>query len=98
MGSRPDKDFSKLLEYECRLEEFIREHPQIGDVYQYHIETMPRKILRDGVVSHPSIFINQTLSMINPIYRHSASIANAQSGAPELDSFIHRILEPQILA
>ena len=26
----PDKDFSKLLEYEWRLEEFFREHPQIG--------------------------------------------------------------------
>jgi hypothetical protein len=35
--------------------------------------------------------------MINPIYRHSASFASAQSGAPELDSFINRILEPQIL-
>jgi hypothetical protein len=94
----PDKDFSKLLEYEWRLEEFIREHPQMGGVCQYHIETMPRKILRHGVVSHPSIFINQTLSMINPIYRHSASFASAQSGEPEMDSFINRILEPQILA
>ncbi len=94
----PDNDFSRLLEYEWRLEEFIREHPQMGGVCQYHIETMPRKYLRHGVVSHPSIFINQTLSMINPIYRYSESFASARSTAPELDSFIYQILEPQGLA
>jgi len=94
----PDKDFSTLLEYEWRLEEFIRENPQMGGVCQYHIETMPRKFLRQGVVSHPSIFMNQTLSMINPVYRYSDSFACAQSGAPELDSFINRILERQSMA
>lgn len=94
----PDKDFSKLLEYEWRLEEFFREHPQMGGLCQYHIETMPRKFLRHGVVSHPSIFINQTLSMINPIYRYSGSFERTQTEAPELDSFINRILEPQGLA
>ncbi len=93
----PDKDFSKLLEYEWRLEEFFREHPEMGGVCQYHVETMPRKFLRSGVVSHPSIFINQTLSMINPTYRYSDSFARAQSGGQEMDSFINRILEPQIL-
>src|SRR5580704_6126884 len=94
----PDKDFSKLMEYEWRLEEFLRKSPQMGGICQYHIETMPRSVLREGVISHPSIFINQTLSMINPIYCHSESFANAQSGAPDLDSFINRILEPQGLA
>jgi hypothetical protein len=93
----PDKDFSKLLEYEWRLEEFLRENPQMGGVCQYHVETMPRSVLRQGVVSHPSIFINQTLSMINPVYRYSGSSTDSQSGAPELDSFINRILEPQIV-
>jgi hypothetical protein len=94
----PDKDFSKLLEYEWRLEEFFREHPQMGGLCQYHVETMPRKYLRHGVVSHPAIFLNQTLSMINPIYRYSGSFERTQSEAPELDSFIYQILEPQGLA
>ncbi len=94
----PDKDFSKLLEYEWRLDEFLRENPQMGGICQYHVETMPRGVLRQGVVSHPSIFINQTLSMINPIYRNLDSFANAQSEAPEVDSLIDRILEPQGLA
>lgn len=94
----PDRDFSKLLQYEWRLEEFFREHPQMGGLCQYHVETMPRKYLRHGVISHPAIFVNQTLSMINSIYRYSGSFASAQSTAPELDSFIYQILEPQGLA
>jgi len=93
----PDKDFSKLLEYEWRLEEFLRENPQMGGVCRYHIETIPRSVLRQGVISHPAIFVNQTLSMINPNYRYSESSVGAQSWALELDSFINRILEPQIL-
>lgn len=93
----PDKDFSKLMEYEWRLEEFLRSNPRMGGVCQYHIETMPRSVLRQGVISHPAIFINQTLSMINPIYRYSGVFENAKSEAPELDSFISRILEPQSL-
>jgi hypothetical protein len=89
----PDRDFSRLIEYEWRLEEFFRENPQMGGVCQYHVETMPRRFLRQGVVSHPAIFINQTLSTINPIYRYSDSYSGAQAGGPEVDSFINRILE-----
>ncbi len=27
----PDRDFTKLLEYEWRLEEFLRENPNLGE-------------------------------------------------------------------
>lgn len=94
----PEKDFSKLLEYEWLLEEFFHGHPELGGVCQYHVETMPRKFLRHGVVSHPALFINETLSMINPVFRHANSIQGAQGAGPELDSFINRILEQQIPA
>ena len=93
----PDKDFSKLVEYEWRLEEFFREPPQLGGVCQYHVEMMPRRFLRQGVASHPAIFINETLSTINPIYCYSHSFSDVQAGAPGLDSLINRVLEPQRL-
>jgi hypothetical protein len=93
----PDKDFSKLLEYEWRLEEFFSAHPEIGGVCQYHVESMPRKFLRQGLLSHPSIFINQTLSTINPTYRYSDLSAPNQLERQEIDSFINRMLEPQIV-
>jgi len=66
----PDKDFSRLLEYEWRLEEFFRANPQLSGLCQYHVDTMPRHVARQGLQSHSSVFLNQTLSLINPIYQH----------------------------
>jgi len=89
----PDKDFSKLLEYECRLEEFLRENPQMGGICQYHVETVSRKAVRQSVLTHPSIFINETLSMLNPIYSYPDSFIAAKTPGPELDSFVNRVLK-----
>jgi hypothetical protein len=64
----PKQDFSKLLEYEWRLEEFMREHPALAGICIYHADTLPREVMLQGFMSHPSIFINETLSRINPDY------------------------------
>src|ERR1700722_5666523 len=40
----PQRDFSKLLEYEWRLEDFFRGHPGIHGVCQYHADTLPREV------------------------------------------------------
>ena len=63
----PRADFSKLLEYEWRLETFFRTHPALSGICQYHADTLPHHVLRQGLLSHPSIFVNETLSHINPI-------------------------------
>jgi hypothetical protein len=62
----PEKDFSKLLEYEWRLEEFMREHPQLGGICQYHTKMLPREAMLTGLAVHPSLFINEGLSVTNP--------------------------------
>jgi hypothetical protein len=64
----PEKDFSKLLEYEWRLEEFFRTHPAISGICQYHTDVLPRDVVRQGLMTHQSIFINDTLSRLNPHY------------------------------
>ena len=64
----PERDFSKLLEYEWRLEEFFQTHPALSGVCQYHADTLPPEALRDGLVAHSSLYINQTLSRLNPHY------------------------------
>jgi hypothetical protein len=64
----PEKDFSKLLEYECRLEKFFRGHPELSGICQYHASALPREAMRHGLLAHPSIFVNETLSLINPHY------------------------------
>ena len=79
----PQKDFSKLLEYENRLEEFFQRHPTMGGICQYHADTLPRKALQQGLLTHPSTFINETLSRINPHYLHATN--------PELESTANRL-------
>ena len=60
-----DRDVEKLTEYERCLDEFLRTHPQIGGICQYHVDTLPREFLEQGLRLHPTIFINETLSILN---------------------------------
>ncbi|HTV82309.1 MAG TPA: MEDS domain-containing protein [Acidobacteriaceae bacterium] len=76
----PDRDFSKLLEYEWRLEKFIREHPEMGGICQYHVDALPRAAMRHGVLTHRSLFVNETLSLLNP---HAAEIGSTAQGVIE---------------
>jgi hypothetical protein len=78
----PRRDFSQLLDYEWRLEEFLREHPQMSGICQYHAETLPREVLRHGLLAHRSLFMNETLSLVNPQYlRPEAFSEEATRGA-----------------
>lgn len=74
----------KLLDYEWRLEEFFRHNPALCGVCQYHVDTLPPSTVRAGLVSHPALFINETLLRINSHYV-----------SPEV--FSHNILEDPIL-
>ena len=62
----PERDFSKLLEYEWRLEEFFQTQPALSGVCQYHADTLPREVLRHGLLTHPSLYIGESLSRVNP--------------------------------
>jgi hypothetical protein len=64
----PEKDYSKLLEYEWRLEELFSKHPTLCGICQYHRDTLPQEIAQQGLLTHQAIFINDTLSRLNPDY------------------------------
>jgi hypothetical protein len=64
----PAKDFSKLLEYEWRLEAFLRQHPTLSGICQYHTDILPPEVVQQGLSAHQAIFINDTLSRLNPQY------------------------------
>ena len=63
------RDFSRLLEYEWRLEEFFQKHPELEGVCQYHADTLPPDAISQGRSAHPAIFVSETLSLVNPHYR-----------------------------
>jgi hypothetical protein len=87
----PEKDFSKLLEYEWRLEEFFRTHSEISGICQYHAETLPRTAVRAGLHSHPGLFVSETLSLINPPYRHPEEVPFEPGTDLELEDFLDRL-------
>jgi hypothetical protein len=68
----PEKDFSKLLEYEQRLEEMFQKHPTLFGICQYHTDTLPPEIVRQGMFAHKTMFLNETLSRLTPLSSHPA--------------------------
>lgn len=87
----PSNDFSKLLEYEWRLEDFFRDHPEISGICQYHAETLPRAAVRAGLHSHPGLFVSETLSLINPHYLPPEQFTPATGVDPALEDFLDRL-------
>jgi hypothetical protein len=94
----PAKDLSKLIEYEWRLEQFLREHPQMGGVCQYHVDSLPREILHKALLSHSQLFINETLTMINPHYLNQESCKYAAAADPQLNLALDRRLNQESLS
>lgn len=91
----PRRDFSTLLEYEWRLEDFLRTHPQMSGICQYHSDSLPREAMRAAVRTHQSIFVNETLSMVNPHYSRAQLAAKEGSQAAAFDGFVGRLLQLQ---
>jgi hypothetical protein len=89
----PEKDFTKLLEYEWQLEEFIQKHPEFGGVCQYHADTLPHEAMHHGLLAHPSVFINETLSLINPHYIERHAFTPQAEKSPEVESVLSRLLQ-----
>jgi len=81
------KDFSKLLEYELRLEEMFSKRKELCGVCQYHQDTLPQEVMRQSLLVHQSIVISDTLSRINPHYLKSAWPADLNI-SNELDEMI----------
>jgi hypothetical protein len=84
----PQKDFKSLLEYEWRLEDLFKRRSALTGVCQYHADTLPRDTMREGLESHTSLFVNETLSMVNPYYVRRPLFAHGNLTITNLDSAI----------
>jgi hypothetical protein len=63
-----ERNFPKLLRYERRLEDLFRRQPTFCGICQYHSDLLPQDAIRSSLLTHRGLFINQTLSQINPHY------------------------------
>ena len=84
----PDRDFSQLVDYEWRLEKFFQTHPRFSGICLYHADTLPREVLREGLLTHQSLFINETLSRLNPHYVEQNSFSAQSLDIAALDKTI----------
>jgi hypothetical protein len=64
----PERDFSKLIEYEQGLEALFRAQPTLSGVCQYHADMLPDEAVRHGLALHPAMYVNETLSHLNAQY------------------------------
>ncbi len=90
----PQRDFLKLVEYEWRLEKFFAGHSELSGICQYHASTLPRETIRQGLIVHPSIFVNETLSLINPHYIRPEAFTQEMDRNPKVDAAVTRLLRP----
>ena len=89
----PEKEFSKLLQYEWRLEQLFHKPPGLSGICQYHRDLLPREAVREGLVSHASLFINETISRLNPHYvRAQAPSERMTAARPALDDALATLL------
>ena len=91
----PEKDFTRLVEYEWRLEDLFRKRPELCGICQYHRDTLPSAVMRQGLLMHHTIFINETLSRINPHYAQSGLSAERRVTIPELDEMVTALCLPE---
>jgi hypothetical protein len=83
-----EKDFMKVLEYEWKLEELFRRQPALIGVCQYHTDVLPADISRQALVSHKAVFVNETLSRLNPHYVPPESFAGRMPNLTELKQIL----------
>jgi hypothetical protein len=92
-----DKDVKKLLEYEWKLEKYFETHPGIYGICQYHADILPRDMVCHGLLIHPTLFINETLSRANPQFIESDRPLEPVSPTPHVKHTVHNLclLQPE---
>lgn len=70
-----ERNLGKLLEYERRLEKYMRLHPRMCRVCLYHCDILPDHAIQTALRTHSSLYVNATLSRINPSYLESDPVA-----------------------
>jgi len=62
----PMQDFARLVEYERGLEVLLNSEPALTCICQYHADTLPEDVVRSGYALHRALFVNETLTRMNP--------------------------------
>ena len=87
-----EKNFVKLLDYERGLELLFEKHVSLSGVCQYHTDTLPIGVVEQGLHIHKGIFVNETLSRINPHFlSHEALASRPKASVTQLKEMIEAV-------
>ncbi|MBA3461770.1 MAG: MEDS domain-containing protein [Deltaproteobacteria bacterium] len=88
-----EKELAKLLEYEWCLEQLFQRQAALSGICQYHRDLLPHEAVREGLASHASLYINDTISRLNPHYAPARSPDERRAAAsPGLDDALPVLL------
>jgi hypothetical protein len=68
----PKRNFSKLMEYEMGLEGIFQRRKELCGVCQYHLDTLPKDVMRQSLLLHPIILVDESLTQENPYFLKSS--------------------------
>jgi len=88
-----DRGIPKLVRYEWELERLFHKYPELSGICMYHSDTLPLELIKHGTISHGSVFVNETLSLINPHHVHTSApreiVATLNT---EVEAFLLRVM------
>jgi hypothetical protein len=82
------KDLSELMEYEWELEQVFRRRPELKGICQYHKDSLPPQVMRDGLLSHSSVVLNENFSRVNLFHKKTAPSKDRVYSGLDLDYMI----------
>jgi len=71
----------RLLDYERGLEQLFEKHTSLSGVCQYHTDTLPIGVVEQGLHVHKAVFVNETLSRVNPYFLSHEALAGRPKGS-----------------
>jgi hypothetical protein len=86
-----EKNFSKLLTYEARLENLFQERKELSGICQYHVDTLPIDVPKQALLTHRSVFINETLTRINHSFMSDGSFDVNKAPDPRLEKTLSEL-------
>lgn len=89
----PRRDFTQLMDYELKLEKLFHRRHELCGICQYHRDTLPSEAMRHGLLAHRKVFVNETLSQVNPHYAQSVVATHRTTTYPELDKMIFALCQ-----
>jgi hypothetical protein len=95
-----EKNFSRLREYEHALESFIATGAGLSGICQFNAETLPADVIEWGLYSHRAVYVNESLSKVNPYYAPVEVLnhRNRTISTTEIEALLARSLEPDGIA